>query len=176
MTRDAEYWLRTLGLMRHPEGGHFREVYRSDDTIPAVALPPEFDGVRAFSSSIYFLLKGDDFSAFHRLRADEVWHFYAGSPLTIRVIALDGGLSEVRLGSDPEQGHQFQAVIPAQRWFAAAVDDHPGSYALAGCTVAPGFDFRDFEMGKREELIRLYPDHRPVIERLTRESERDGKA
>jgi predicted cupin superfamily sugar epimerase len=113
-------------------------------------------------------LEGKEFSAFHRLRSDEVWHFYVGSPLVVHVIERDGGYSEILLGSDPERGEVLQAVVKARCWFASRVRDGRG-FALVGCTVAPGFDFEDFEMAKRAELMRAYPQHREMIERLTRE-------
>jgi predicted cupin superfamily sugar epimerase len=124
-------------------------------------------GDRSASTAIYFLLAGDQFSAFHRIRSDELWHFYSGSGLIVHVITPAGEYQQLLLGSG--QDEQFQAVVPAGCWFGSSLR-HPasGSYALAGCTVAPGFDFDDFEMAKREELIAQYPQHRGVIERLTR--------
>ena len=110
------------------------------------ALPPEFSGARLVSTAIYFLLEGDNFSAFHRLRSDELWHFHAGSTITVHVIDPDGSYSEIHLGGDPEAGEVFQAVVKANCWFASQVRG-PNSFALAGCTVSPGFDFADFELG-----------------------------
>ena len=133
---DAQYWIDALQLSRHPEGGYFRQVYRSAELIAQEHLPGRFDGDRAFSTSIYFLLAGDDFSALHRLRQDEVWHFYDGSPITIHVISPAGDYSAIKLGRDPHAGAEPQAVVRAGDFFGATVDD-PGSYALAGCTVEP---------------------------------------
>ena len=130
-------------------------------------MPPQFPGPRLVSTAIYFLLEGKNFSAFHRLRSDELWHFHAGGPITVHVIEPDGAYSEIQLGSDPEAGEVFQAAVKAGRWFASRVRD-PRSFGLAGCTVAPGFDFADFELGKRSELVGLYPQHRNLIEALTR--------
>jgi predicted cupin superfamily sugar epimerase len=169
MPKSAQYWIDKLNLIAHPEGGYYRETYRSELSIAREALPPQFPGPRLVSSAIYFLLEDENFSAFHRLRSDELWHFYAGSPIIVHVIEPDGGYSEIQLGSDPDAGDLLQAVVKAGRWFASRVRD-PGSFALAGCTVAPGFDFADFEMGNRAELVRLYPQHRSLIESLTRES------
>jgi uncharacterized protein len=118
-------------------------------------------------SSIYLLLEGKNFSAFHWLRSDELWHFYAGSPLVVLVIEPSGSYSSILLGSDPEAGQTFQAVVRAGRWFASHVADWK-SWALVGCTVAPGFEFADFEMGKREEVSARCPQHREMIGRLTR--------
>jgi predicted cupin superfamily sugar epimerase len=168
MKKDAAYWIEKLSLEAHPEGGYYRQTYRADLVLTKAALPPEFSGARAVSTAIYFLLEGENFSAFHRLRSDEVWHFYVGSTLVVHVIDQHGRYSEILLGSDPEAGESLQAVVKAGRWFASRVRDGKG-FALVGCTVAPGFDFEDFEMGKRKELVRDYPQHREVIERLTRE-------
>jgi predicted cupin superfamily sugar epimerase len=167
MIKSAQYWIDKLNLIAHPEGGYYRETYRSELSIAREALPPEFSGPRLVSTAIYFLLDGKNFSAFHRLRSDELWHFYSGSPITLHVIEPDGGYSEIQLGDDPDAGAVLQAVVKAGRWFASRVRD-PGSFALAGCTVAPGFDFADFELGKRAELVRLYPQQRNLIESLTR--------
>jgi len=119
------------------------------------------------ATAIYFLLDGENFSAFHRLRSDEMWHFYAGGALVVHVIDEAGGYSEIQLGSDAEAGEVFQAVVKAGCWFGSRVRD-PAAFALVGCTVAPGFDFADFELAKRDELVARYPKHREVIERLTR--------
>lgn len=167
MPNSAQYWIDQLNLIAHPEGGYYRETYRSELSIAREALPPQFAGARLVSTAIYFLLAGDNFSAFHRLRSDELWHFYAGGAITVQVIEPDGSLLEIHLGRDPRAGEVFQAAVKAGRWFASRVRDGK-SFALAGCTVAPGFDFADFEMGKRSELIRLYPQHRRLIEQLTR--------
>ena len=166
MIKDATYWIEKLGLVKHPEGGYYRETYRSDEAVERSALPGRFSGPRPFSTAIYFLLSGDDISAFHRIKSDEVWHFYSGAPLTIHVIEQNGNYSPIQLGCSPVHEEYFQAVIKAGSWFGAALNE-PRSYALVGCTVAPGFDFSDFEMGAREKLCRLYPAHRTIIEKLT---------
>jgi predicted cupin superfamily sugar epimerase len=164
---SAAYWIKKLSLGRHPEGGYYREVYRSAENIPQDALPGRYDGTRAFSTSIYYLLPGDEVSRFHRLRSDEVWHFYQGRSLFLYVLSPAGGLDRTRLGSNMEAGDVFQAVVPAGCWFGAAVSARR-SYSLVGCAVAPGFDFRDFELGRREDLLELYPQHAAIIRRLTR--------
>ena len=165
---DAQYWIDHLELSPHPEGGFYRATYKAELTIPHGALPSTFGGNRAASTAIYFLLEGKDFSAFHRIAADEVWHFYVGAPLVVEVIAPSGRHSSILLGKDLEAGQVPQAVVPAGCWFASHVVDWE-SFALVGCTVAPGFDFEDFEMAKRAELVARYPQHRDVIEALTRE-------
>jgi uncharacterized protein len=168
MTNSAEYWIERLKLEPHPEGGFFRQTYRSEISIARECLPLGFAGSRAASTAIYFLLQGLDFSAFHRLKSDEVWHFYAGSPVSVHMINAGGTYSELRLGMDMDAGEAPQHVVPAGCWFASHVTNWK-STALVGCTVAPGFDFHDFEMGTRAELIAAYSQHRNLIERLTRE-------
>jgi predicted cupin superfamily sugar epimerase len=165
--KDATYWIETLGLERHPEGGYFRQTYRSNIEIGREALPARFPGTRVVSTGIYFLLKERDFSAFHRLRSDEMWHFYAGSGLKVHVIEPAGEYSTICLGSHADKGQSFQATVKAGCWFGSELLDRT-SYALVGCTVAPGFEFEDFELGKRLELMRAYPQQRNLIERLTR--------
>lgn len=168
MKKDAQYWIGKLDLEPHPEGGYFRQTYRANLVLSKESLPQEFTGPRAASTAIYFLLDGENFSAFHRLLSDELWHFYVGSALVVHVIDKDGQYSEVLLGSDPDKGETLQAIVKAGCWFASEVRDRK-SFALVGCTVAPGFEFADFEMAKRAELVKDYPQHRSVIERLTRE-------
>ena len=163
MIKDAKYWIDTLGLIAHPEGGYYRETYRSGLSIAREALPPQFTGPRLVSTAIYFLLDGENFSAFHRLRSDAMWHFYAGGALTVYVIDASGLCSELQLGRDNEAGESLQVVVKAGCWFASL-----GAYTLVGCTVAPGFDFEDFELGKRSQLITLYPQNKKLIEELTR--------
>lgn len=164
---DARYWIVRLQLEAHPEGGYYRETYRSDVTISREALPPGFSGPRAAATAIYFLIEGENFSAFHRLRSDELWHHYAGSPLQVHAIDSAGAYSSLILGNDPDAGQVPQAAVPAGYWFASHVADWK-SWALVGCTVSPGFDFADFEIGERAELIEQYPGHRKIIRRLTR--------
>ncbi|MCC6445134.1 MAG: cupin domain-containing protein [Armatimonadetes bacterium] len=164
---DARYWIEKLNLSPHPEGGYFRETYRSAETARQDHLPARYGGARSFSTAIYFLLEGRRTSALHHLKSDEVWHFYAGSPVILSLIAPDGSLSVIRLGGDPERGESFQAVIPAGHWFGAEVED-ASSYALVGCTVAPGFDFSDFELGRKEGLLAQFPQHEAIIRKLTK--------
>jgi len=155
-----------LKLARHPEGGWYRETYRSGGTVAANLLPERFAGDRAFCTAIYFLLERGDVSALHRIKSDELWHFYAGAALTVHVITPQGEYYPLKLGSDLAAGESFQAIVPAGCWFGAASE---GAYSLVGCTVAPGFDFADFEMGSRENLLRRFPAHVGIIRRLTGE-------
>jgi predicted cupin superfamily sugar epimerase len=166
MTR-AQTWIDELQLRRHPEGGWFRETYRSAEMIPQSALPARFGGDRALSTAIYFLLERGDFSALHRIKQDEVWHFYEGSPLTLHLIDPDGDYSTIRLGRELGKQQVPQAVVSAS-WLVGATVDGPEAYSLVGCTVAPGFDFADFEIPDREELCRKYSRNWEAIVRLTR--------
>lgn len=167
MSYPASYWIETLQMTAHMEGGAFAEIYRSDLQHQKSHLPERFKGPRASSTAIYFLLQKDQFSAFHRIESDELWHFYAGDPLEIIEIRPSGELITHILGNDPEKGASFVHVIPAGSWFASRVLAG-GQYGLAGCTVSPGFDFDDFELAKEENLLRLYPQHEKLIRELCR--------
>jgi len=162
----AEYWIQALRLRKHPEGGYYREVYRSSETISSASLPPRFGEERNLATSIYFLLPGHEVSRLHRLSSDEIWHFYTGSSLTLHVIDRAGEHRTVRLGPDARGGEVFQAVIENRSWFGARVNEQ-NAFSLIGCTVAPGFEFQDFEIGSRRELLREFPRHREIIEALT---------
>jgi predicted cupin superfamily sugar epimerase len=164
--QTKEYWIQKLNLQKHPEGGYFSEVYRSEEEIKREHLPSRYSGARNHSTSIYFLLTSDEFSAFHRIKSDETWHFYSGQPVTIHLINEKGNYRSVKLGSNPENGEVFQFTIPRGTWFAASVEEKD-SYALVGCTVAPGFHFDDFELGDREVLLRMFPEHEKVIKEFS---------
>lgn len=163
--KTAEYWIEKLGLESHIEGGAFKEVYRSPLVLEH--LPSTFKGPRNAYTSIYFLLKQGQFSAFHRIASDEGWHFYEGNSLTVYEIEENGNLITHRLGRDFEQGETFQTTIKAGSWFASRVEGD--GYALVGCTVAPGFDFADFELADYETLAGLYTQHKELIGELTRD-------
>lgn len=167
MRRTADYWIQQLQLTEHVEGGAFSEVYRSPLQIAAAALPATFGSPRNISTSIYFLLKEGQFSAFHRIKSDELWHFYYGDPLVIYEIEADGTLTEHLLGDNPELGQRFQCTVKAGNWFGSRVQ-HGSAYSLVGCTVSPGFDFADFELAERQALIKEYPAYGKLIEELTR--------
>ncbi len=164
--KDALYWINKLNLQPHPEGSYYRETFRAREIIPEAGLPPRFQGPHNMSTAIYYLLEKTDCSHFHRIRADEVWHFYTGSSLCLHVFNPLKFYSYIRLGSRPEAGDVFQTVIPAGSWFAAHLLDTE-EFALVGCTVAPGFEFRDFELGQQQDLIQQFPDHRELIKKLT---------
>ena len=166
MNRPAADWIERLGLVPHPEGGHFRETYRAPECMAGTDLPPRYGGSRAFGTAIYFLLRSGEASRLHRIKSDEIWHFYAGGPLAIFLIHPAGNLHEIALGLDFDHGQRPQAVVPAGTWFGAA--PLPDTlYSLVGCTVAPGFDFADFELADRRRLSDAYPQHHALIERLT---------
>ena len=153
-------------MQAHPEGGYFTETYRSSEEIPQNALPDRFKSNRSFSTGIYFLLESHHISALHRIQSDEMWHFYTGCTLNVYVIDEEGNLSIIRLGNNPDNGEVFQAVVPAGAWFGSKPAES-NSYSLVGCTVAPGFDFEDFEMKNREELLVMFPQHEEVVKMLT---------
>ena len=163
----AQQLINHYGLQPHPEGGWYKETYRSNEYILATALPAGFDGNRVFSTAIYFLLEQNDFSAFHRIKSDECWHFYAGGPLLIYIIRQNGMLDIIKLGNDISKGEVFQYVVPANCWFASKPSVN-SIFCFVGCTVSPGFDFADFELANGEVLSALYPMHKIVIGQLCR--------
>lgn len=166
MIRDAQYWIDHLHLSKHPEGGYFKEVYRANEFVNKKSLPDRYTSFRSFSTSIYFLLQNHEFSAFHRLKSDEIWHFYEGSALTIIAISPGGNLTKTYLGNNPDKGERFQLLIRKGFWFTASLNVTE-SYSLVGCTVSPGFDFEDFELGKRIELEKRFPQHKELIRKYT---------
>lgn len=166
-TKSAAYWIDKYAMQAHPEGGYFAETYRSTEYIPHSGLPKRFTGARAFGTAIYFLLESHQISALHRIEADELWHFYTGGPLEVMVIyPATGALEVIRLGSNPEDGEVFQAMVPAGAWFGSRPAEG-SAYSLVGCTVAPGFDFAGFELAERQALMTDFPQHRELIEAFT---------
>jgi hypothetical protein len=163
LDKDSEYWISKLNLEKHPEGGYFVESYKSLELVNS----PKYHGPRHVCTAIYYLLVGDKFSSFHVMKSDELWHFYAGSSLTLYIIEPNGKLSEITLGENINNGHIFQAAVKSGCWFAAAVDDY-NSYSLVGCTVSPGFDYQDWKIGDMKTLTKLYPQHKSIIEKYTR--------
>jgi len=161
-------WIQALGLLPHPEGGYYREFHRSAHVVPRSALPPAYKGERNLGTVIYYLLTGNDISAFHRLPSDEIWHFHAGSAFLVHVIDPGGSCRRIRLGLDIHVGEVPGLVIPAGHWFGAEVAEEK-SYALASCTVMPGFDFEDLHMPSRDELLSMFPELSQEIMHLTRE-------
>jgi predicted cupin superfamily sugar epimerase len=176
---EATAIVEKFQLQPHPEGGHYRRNFQSDDLVKSTDISKYHDEVRNAGSSIYYLLEGEDFSAWHRLKSDEIWNFYRGSLIRIHVIDKFGNYRTMILGDRLEHPDaSFQIAISAGNYFAAEVLDK-NSYCLVGCVVTPGFDFKDFELADRNELIKRFPQHHSVISRLTRVREngvalRDG--
>jgi uncharacterized protein len=166
---DAQRLIGLLGLTPHPsEGGYFRETYRSAETLPPSATGNRYGAERSVCTAIYYLLTPDSFSAMHRLRTDEIFHFYLGDPVELLMLYPEGEGENRLMGPDIEAGQTLQAVVPRGVWQGLAL--RPGGrFALLGTTVAPGFDYADFELGARDELLRLYPAFAARLVRLTRE-------
>jgi predicted cupin superfamily sugar epimerase len=163
----AKQLITQYQLQTHPEGGWYKETYKSTELIAAAALPQRFNNSRFFSTAIYFLLEQGNFSAFHRIKSDECWHFYSGDPLMVYVLQPDGLLQIIELGNDILNGQVFQYVVPANCWFASrpAVTT---VYSFVGCTVAPAFDFADFELADANVLVKEFPQHSKLIHQLCR--------
>lgn len=160
-----------LKMTPHPEGGYYVETYRSDNIVIPKNAKNEDREERKGCSCIYFLLKGgeDNFSAWHRLKFDEIWFFQAGSSLTLYFIDEEGSFKKIKLGNMLEDKDvTFQVFVKAGHWFAAEVDD-PGLFTLVNCVVAPGFEFKDFQLASRFELLKQYPKHAEIINKYTRE-------
>ena len=164
---DSKTIVEKLQLKPHPEGGFFIEVYRSNEILNSGSLPKRYLSDRNISTSIYYLLENKQFSAFHKLKSDETWHFYFGSSLLLHVIDENRNYKKIILGNDFTNGEVFQVTVLRNNWFAAEVSDKD-SFSLIGATVAPGFDFNDFEMGERDKLINNFPEQENLITRLTR--------
>ena len=178
---DAEYIIKKLGLDMHvSEGGYFKESYRSLDMISNNGFrnkkygheiskeTPYPEKMRPASTLIYYLLVGNQYSAIHRVRSDEIWHFYLGSPVTIHIINDDRISPIIQLGNNLEKGENIHYVVTKDTWFCAEINNKT-SFALMGCTVSPGFDFEDFELGKKDKLLLQYPQHQELIERFSKQ-------
>lgn len=156
----AQEAIDTLNLSPHPEGGFYKRTYASDHTILN-----EKKEERHVCTAIYYLLRDGGKSLFHRIRSDELWFFHLGEPLEI--ISIQGEhLKTIFLGNDIEKGEVPQAAIPANTWFAAWIKNEKG-FSLVSCTVSPGFDFSDFELAKREDLVQQFPHLKDIIEEFT---------
>jgi uncharacterized protein len=165
---DAKQVIRLLGLEPHTsEGGFFREFYRSEEKVTAEALGERYPTARNLSTAIYYLLTPEEFSAMHRLRSDEVFHYYLGDPVTLLLLYPDGHGETKTLGQDITTGQLPQALVPRSTWQGLCLNPG-GKFALLGTTVAPGFDQEDFELGKRENLSGQYPEFSLLIKKLTR--------
>jgi uncharacterized protein len=163
----AEELIALLNLQPHPkEGGFFRETYRCNDRIAAAHLPSRYGGDRSACTAIYYLLTPTAISALHRLATDEVFHYYLGSPVRMLQLTPGGRGREIVLGTDIAAGQQLQVVVPRGVWQGSVLEPG-GAFALLGCTVAPGFEYVDYEHGRRQELTAEFPDHEAMIRRLT---------
>lgn len=167
MERSAQTWIKHLNMQQHVEGGWYAEVYRSSLLLNKDHLPSSFNGSRPACTHIYFLLEKGNFSAFHRIQSDELWHFYDGDPIVVYEIDENGKLHEHLLGTDPQAAQSPFCVVKAGNWFASRVMNE-GAYGLVGCSVSPGFDFADFELAEQKELTQLFPQHDGLIRSLCR--------
>jgi len=149
------------------EGGWFRQTYRSGESIPGAALPARYASERSLATAILYLITRESFSALHRLLSDETFHFYLGQPVEMLKLLPDGSSGLIRLGQDFTSGQVVQTTVPRGVWQGARLMEG-GSWALLGATVAPGFEYEDLELGRREELAARYPDRAELIARLTR--------
>ncbi len=156
----AEQIIQHLKMQKHPEGGAFVETYRSSLSAEFIS----FTGKRSSSTGIYFLLQQGEISAFHRIKSDEMWHFYHGDPLEVVEITPEGKIIRTTLGRDLISGESFQYTVKAGHWFAS---HSLGDFSLVGCTVAPGFDFQDFELAERGSLANAFPEHQELITKFT---------
>jgi predicted cupin superfamily sugar epimerase len=166
----AQEIIKKLELQPHPiEGGYFRETYRARGSVPTAGLPPGYphQSERSLGTSIYYLLTSETFSELHRLPTEEVFHLYLGGPVRMLQLFPDGSGREVVLGTDILGGQEPQVIVAAGVWQGSLLE--PGvEYALLGATMAPGFDYADYEQGGRAALVARYPAHEPLITRLTR--------
>ena len=162
MHDDVSALVKELSLSPHPEGGYYRETFRSQDTV----RHPDTGNDRDVATSILFLLGARDFSAFHRLSSDEVWYHHGGGTIMLHTISSSGSYVATSLGPEAAGAERFQTTIPRRTWFAAEVVS--GSYCLVGCAMAPGFTYEDFELADAEGLAHSFPEHRELIQRLTR--------
>lgn len=158
--KSADYWIEQLNLIPHVEGGYYQQMLKSDLEYTTADKTP-----RALYTSIYFLLTAANPSHFHRLTADEVWYFHEGASLTIHLVSPEGNYDTIKLGHNPDAGEVLQAVVPRGFIFGSTVAE---DYALVSCMVAPGFEYHDFELFTRQELLATYPEHQAIIQRLTR--------
>ena len=157
MTQEIELLIEKLELLPHPEGGFYKETYRSIETIDS--------GKRQLMTSIYFILTSANVSKFHRIKSDELWFFHSGSPLIVHVLDEKGHTKNL-IGLDLQNGEVPQFMVPKNTIFGSSVQGE-NAYSLVSCVVAPGFDFADFELFTKDELLPLFPLHEEIISRLT---------
>lgn len=158
--------IENLRLLPHPEGGYYKELYKSAESIPQNALPARFKGNRTFSTSIYFMLDEAQISHLHRLKSDELWYHHAGSSFVLHIFDENGEYTKRILGSNIADEEELQIVIPFGCWFASELLDK-NSYGLVSCVVSPGFEFEDFELAKAGQLEKIFPEQKGLLDRLT---------
>lgn len=163
---SAEIWIENLGMTAHPEGGFYKEVYRSSEMLSPGQLPERYPSARSLGTSIFYLLRQGERSVFHRLISDELWYYHAGGPLEIIEITQQGELISTRLGPNVMAGEVLQHCVPKGHWFGARPLPET-DYSLLGCVVFPGFDFEDFELADRQALQDQFPEHQEIILQLT---------
>jgi uncharacterized protein len=169
MNHQPEYWISKLDLASHPEGGYYKSTYQSTEQITDHELSVQYNGNRLLYTSIYFLLKSEEVSHFHRLKSDELWYFHAGSALTIHVIHENGQYEEIKLGLNLENGEVPQYLVPKNSIFGSSVMEQ-NTFSLVGCMVSPGFAFEDFELFTQNELLEQYSEHEDIIRKLAYET------
>jgi predicted cupin superfamily sugar epimerase len=152
-------------MISHPEGGFYKEIYTSEEKITSAELKVDYEGSRILWTSIYFLLRDGEVSNFHRLKSDEMWYYHSGSPLTIYMINPKGELITEQLGLNIENGEKPQVLVPKDYIFGSAMNNK--GYALVGCMVSPGFEFRDFELFQRNDLLEKFPQYQQIIYKLS---------
>ncbi len=168
MKLTAQHIINWLKLKPHPEeGGFYSETYRCLENISQPCLPERYASPRSMGTAIYYLLTPETFSAIHRLRTDEIFHFYLGDPVTMLQLLPDGSSKVLTLGTDILNDQQLQLIVPRNTWQGSFLNPG-GTFALLGCTMAPGFDFVDYEHGSREALLQAYPNQKDLILRLTK--------
>lgn len=158
--KTEHYWIKNLELSPHPEGGFFKSISQ-----PAESYTTKEGDERPLYTSIYFLLNQDSSSHFHRLKSDEVWYFHAGNALTIHMIYPDGRYDQVNLGDELENNEKLQYTVPKGVIFGSSIEGIRG-YSLVSCMVSPGFDYEDFELFTQAELLKDYPQHEAIIQKL----------
>jgi uncharacterized protein len=166
----ADYFISKLGLEGHIEGGYFKEVYKNSFYTSDEGYPFNFEGNRALSTTIYFLLKSGQVSAFHKLKFDEIWFYHYGCPMVIHMIDEQGKIKSVKLGLNIEKGELPQGLVPADVVFGAEPLEHD-NFSLVSCLVSPGFDFRDFILYEEKDLCSMYPEHTDIIKKLKAKKE-----
>jgi uncharacterized protein len=165
--KGYQFWIKHLNLQPHPEGGFFRETYRSNLVIDHNILPVDYSGNRKLSTSIYYMLRSGEISRLHRLHSDELWYYHLGSSIKIVMIDQEGNKHTKLLGANLEKAEQLQVLIPSGTIFGAELIDSD-SFSLLGCMVTPGFEFDDFEIFDKEDLLQAYPKHVDLINKFSK--------